>query len=210
MGKGRLEDLSDGVFAIVMTLIIVDIKIPQLSEKFTETDLFFKLVEQWPLVFSYFLSFAVLTMYWISRHVMFNGLVDKVNRTLLYLNMLYLLPITFIPFSASLLGTYPDRQAAIIIYCVNILVQGILLYIMQTYIISNADEERGKKLSKKARLQGKIRVILPPLFALVAIPLSFVNTGIVPPFLLLPIIFNIVPGLMDLTEKTFKKVFNYV
>ena len=99
MSKTRLEAFSDGVFSIVITLLILNVHLP--SGKSVSTGALLALL---PSVASFILSFIVVGIYWISHHHMLHY-IRQVDRRLLWLNLLLLLCVVFIPFPASLLST---------------------------------------------------------------------------------------------------------
>jgi uncharacterized membrane protein len=99
MNKSRLEAFSDGVFAIVITLLILDIHAPSTSNVSLQD-----LRPLLPRIAVFVLSFIIVGVYWVAHHHMLH-FVRQVDRTLLWLNLLLLLCVVFIPFPASLLGT---------------------------------------------------------------------------------------------------------
>jgi uncharacterized membrane protein len=100
MSKQRLEAFSDGVFAIVITLLILEVHLP-IEGELTWT----ALAPALPHVLAFILSFVLVGTYWIAHHTMW-GFVGKVDRYLLWLNLVLLLTVVFIPFPAALLGSH--------------------------------------------------------------------------------------------------------
>lgn len=111
MEKNRLEAFSDGVFAIVITLLILEIRLPEVDYD----QLRQALVEVLPRIFAYIMSFIIIGLYWISHHNSFHP-VKKVDRVFLWMNMLLLLFVSFIPFPTALHGRYPFKPLPIIMY----------------------------------------------------------------------------------------------
>jgi uncharacterized membrane protein len=110
MSKGRLEAFSDGVFAIVITLLILDVHAPSTTEATLET--------LWPLlphVAAFVLSFIIVGVYWVAHHHMLH-FIKLVDRELLWLNLLLLLCVVFIPFPTSLLAAGFTNPLAIRLY----------------------------------------------------------------------------------------------
>ncbi|MCR8644306.1 TMEM175 family protein [Paenibacillus sp. N1-5-1-14] len=120
----RIEAFSDGVFAIVITLLILEIKVPSLPEHVSSSDLFTKLFTLGPKLLSYVLSFLVIGVYWIAHHFTFHQ-IRRADRQLLIFNLLFLMSISFIPFPAALLGEYPHTQTAVMVYGFALLMTGI-------------------------------------------------------------------------------------
>jgi uncharacterized membrane protein len=129
MNKTRLEAFSDGVFAIVITLLILDISIPNVDYAHLPQ----ALKDIFPDILAYVMSFIVIGLYWVSHHNSFQ-LISKVNRGFLWLNILLLLFISFMPFPTLLLGKYPFKQLPVIIYGCNILAANLTGFVMMLYI----------------------------------------------------------------------------
>jgi len=87
MNKSRIESLSDCVFSIVMTLLIIDIKVPPMTNADSAHELWGRLLLLWPLFRSYYFSFAILGMYWIAHHALFHLFVKHANRPMTYINL---------------------------------------------------------------------------------------------------------------------------
>src|SRR5579864_8408932 len=102
MSTGRLEAFSDGVFAVAITLLILNIQVPSVG---ASTRLAQALIASWPSYLSYVLSFVTVGITWINHHQMFKY-ITRTDHTLLFLNLLILMCITFIPFPTALLAQY--------------------------------------------------------------------------------------------------------
>lgn len=129
MEKSRLEAFSDGVFAIVITLLILDIRFPEVEySQFPAT-----LAAIFPRILAYIMSFIIIGLYWVFHH---NAMlvVKKTDRGILWLNILYLLGVSFIPFPTSLLGRYPYQAWPIIIYGITLIVCNAIGYITLIYV----------------------------------------------------------------------------
>ena len=119
ISKSRLEALSDGVFAIVMTILVLQLGGSEISNAETSRQLDAALLAQWPTFVSYAISFMVVGLYWISHHLYFTFIRD-VNEDQLWLNLLFLFCLSFIPFSADLIGEHPDYRAGAVLYGFNL------------------------------------------------------------------------------------------
>jgi len=106
----RVEAFSDGVFAIVITLLVLDIKVPQNVEG-GNAALWRALAQQLPMLGAWVLSFFFVLVFWVAHHSFFSHLAH-VDRGLLWLNGLFLLAISFTPFPTALLGLYPGHSAS--------------------------------------------------------------------------------------------------
>lgn len=108
----RLEAFSDGVFAVAITLLILEIKVPQLATtKAASADLFHALSGQWPSLIAYVISFISILIMWVNHHEVF-GLIRRVSRGILFANGILLLLITFVPFPTAVLARYMNTTAA--------------------------------------------------------------------------------------------------
>src|SRR5437879_3563296 len=101
--KNRLETLIDGVFAIAMTILVLEVRAP---ETVGPGGLAGDLGGLWSRFAAFFISFIVLGVYWFANHQVFHFVV-RVNRTLVWLNILFLMGIALVPFAASVMGGYP-------------------------------------------------------------------------------------------------------
>ncbi|MGH7155513.1 MAG: TMEM175 family protein, partial [Acetobacteraceae bacterium] len=99
-GTERIEAFSDGVFAIAITLLILDVRVPHAA-----TSLWDELLHLWPSYFALVLSFVMIGIYWANHHYIFK-LFERTNHALNLLNLLFLLCISFLPFPTAVLGGY--------------------------------------------------------------------------------------------------------
>lgn len=129
MQKNRLETFTDGVFAIVITLLILDIHFPEDNYE----HLIHAFIDTIPKMLAYVSSFFVIGIYWVAHHQWFEK-VAKVNRTFLWLNIVFLMFISFLPFPTSLLGLYPFEPLPIIVYGVNLMIVNLMGFIMLWYL----------------------------------------------------------------------------
>jgi uncharacterized membrane protein len=111
---GRLEAFSDGVFAIAVTLLVLDLKVPKPAELAAAAasggagGLLGALLQQWPTFLAYITSFFTILVMWVNHHVLFN-LVRRIDRVFLFLNGLLLLFVTFVPFPTALVAAYMSQ-----------------------------------------------------------------------------------------------------
>jgi len=129
MEKSRLEAFSDGVFAIVITLLILDIRFPEVPYNQFAT----ALVSVLPRILAYVMSFIIIGLYWVVHHNSMHAM-KKTDRGFLWLNILLLLCVSFIPFPTSLLGRYPYQAWPIIIYGITLITCNAVGFIMLLYV----------------------------------------------------------------------------
>jgi uncharacterized membrane protein len=124
LSKARIEALTDGIFAVAMTLLVLDIKVPEIDD-FSQLPR--ELQTLWPKVLSYAISFVMLGIYWVGHHNQFH-LIRGADRALLWINILFLMTISFVPFSTALLSAYPQQQIALTVYGGSLVAIGMILY----------------------------------------------------------------------------------
>jgi uncharacterized membrane protein len=134
--RDRIVNLSDGVFAIAITLLILDIRVPDIPENMVSSQLPTALLSLWPKYLGYFLSFVGISVFWMIHHSIFRP-IRAYDRTLLYLNFLFLMVVAFVPFPTSLLGEYGDYQLPVAIYAATLAVGRLLLTAMHWYSTRN-------------------------------------------------------------------------
>ncbi len=120
MSTNRLEAFSDGVFAIVITLLVLDLRLPA---ELPGEGLWLRLTHIWPKLAAYAITFIIVGIYWVGHHGLFH-LVKRIDKTLMWLNIYLLMAISFMPFPASLMGLNPMDPTAIRFYAGTLLVIG--------------------------------------------------------------------------------------
>jgi len=152
MPTKRLETLVDGIFAIAMTLLVLGLAVPQINGSLSNTiilDSYYNLI---PNFFALVLSFLLLAVFWNSHHRIFNQ-IKKIDNTLLWINVIWLLFIIIVPFSASSLGQYGSYILPNVIFNVNMMGIGIFLYLNTYYAVSkNFIKEETTQFKKRKRV----------------------------------------------------------
>lgn len=128
----RLEGLSDGVFAVAMTLLVLDLHTPAAAAIQSESDLWHALVALAPRLLVYLMSFLTLGIFWVGQQTQLNHLVRS-NRTHAWLHLVFLFGVTLTPFSTSLIAEFISYRIALILYWANILALGVVLYASWRY-----------------------------------------------------------------------------
>ena len=119
----RLEAFSDGVFAIAITLLILEIKVPH-----AEHGLWTGLAKLWPSYVAFLMSFVVILIMWVNHHELLR-LIHRVNYPILFANGILLLTVTFVPFPTAVLAEHlptPEASAAVAFYCACFAVNGLV------------------------------------------------------------------------------------
>jgi uncharacterized membrane protein len=129
-------NLSDGVFAIVLTLLVLNIGVPNIPENLVVTELSAALLSLRPKYLGYFLSFVVIGTFWLIHHSIFRS-IGAYDRVLLLLNFLFLMFVAFVPFPTSLLGEYGDHRLPVAIYAGTLAAGRPLLTAIHWYVSRN-------------------------------------------------------------------------
>ncbi|HLK60642.1 MAG TPA: TMEM175 family protein [Chthonomonadaceae bacterium] len=162
---GRVEAFSDGVFAIAITLLILDIKVPHPQELGTQT-LLTALQQQWPTFLAYFTSFATILVMWVNHHRVFTH-IRRTNTPFMFLNGLLLLCVSFVPFPTALIAEYirhPQAKTASVAFAGTYLVIALTFNLLWRYA-----SQGGRLLNKNANWE-EVRAITqqyvfgPPLY----------------------------------------------
>jgi TMEM175 potassium channel family protein len=117
---------GDAIFAFAITLMTLSIDIPDLPTNLTQAQLVSRLYELYPQVESYIISFAVIAAFWVSYHQVFN-FITRSHISMVYLNLLFLLLITFLSITTSLVIEYGSYQIPYVIYCIVVIMASSLL-----------------------------------------------------------------------------------
>src|SRR5882724_9134733 len=113
-GTNRLEGFSDAVMAIVVTLLILEIKVPDLHN-LTNGEVFSALVPVWPKLVSFFVSFFTVAIFWVNHHHFFHA-IPKTDSALLWMNNALLFWITVVPFVTAFIGDYHTVPVVVALY----------------------------------------------------------------------------------------------
>lgn len=194
MTKTRIEALTDGIFATVMTVLVLGLSLPQVN--LSESDLQGEIVKLFPHILAYAFSFIVLGVYWIGHHNQFHY-IKRTDGVFLWVNIVFLLTIGFVPFSTSLLGEYPFSPSAVRIYGANLGATGLALYAVWWYATSQYRLVE-KDLDPHSVRLAKNRTIIGPIVSLLGIGFSFLDTRISLALYLLLIPFFIRPSHIDI------------
>jgi uncharacterized membrane protein len=129
----RLTALSDGVFAFAMTLLVLDLRPPNLGAVPSEAGLLGALHGILPNLGTYLMSFLTLGIFWIGQQTQLNSF-ERSDRNLSWIHIMFLLGIAILPFSTALLAKYMMLRTALLIYWLNILYLGVVLFVSWNYV----------------------------------------------------------------------------
>lgn len=170
VGLERLVFFSDAVFAIAITLLALEIRLPASEGDLTNAELWQSLGAIWPKFFAYILSFLVIGVFWMGHHRRYR-FIRSYDRRLLFLNLLLLMVVAFIPFPTSLLSEY-GNQAATIFYAVIMVISGLISVLIWWYASHN-HRLIDPDLDAKTIRQDMVRLIATPAIFLLSIGIAF-------------------------------------
>ena len=170
----RLEAISDGVFAVALTLLVLDVRVPMVDTIHTDADLIKSFIPIIPKLLIYFLSFMTCGIFWMGQSAQFQY-IDKSDRNLNWISLFFLMFVATIPFTTAFLSEYIDFKFALFVYWLNILCLGVMLYInwayayKQNFLKFSDDEKAAVNIAIKKRI-----IFAQTLYAVGAL-LCFIN-----------------------------------
>jgi uncharacterized membrane protein len=159
----RVLALSDGVFAIIITLLVLEVHVPELTQGHTLNE---ALAELRPSLTAFVISFILAGMYWVAHRDLFT-LIRRTDRGLVWLNILYLLPLCLLPFGAGLIGRYEDEVVALRIYGLLLVLIALMRVVIWLYAI-NRPHLLWQRLDHRQRRAGLALTLSPGLVYLLA------------------------------------------
>jgi uncharacterized membrane protein len=184
----RTASFNDAVFAIAITLLVLEIHVPEIPAGSVATVLPSALVELWPKFSSFLLSFWLVSLYWLAHHRTFHY-ISGYDRRLLLINLLFLMWIVLLPFSASLLGEYGNQQIVVLIYAVHLALTGLTLSWLWWHAWRrNPDLLDTAGVDPREFRYNELRLIIPPLIFVLSIGVSFLSIGAAPVMWLLTLV----------------------
>jgi uncharacterized membrane protein len=187
----RITTLADGVFAIVMTLLVLGVEVPEVPEEEIADRLFDEVLWIWPLIAAYVVSFLYLGIYWIGHHTQFHYM-RAVNTNALWLNIVFFMFVCLIPFTTGLVGAYDRQEIALSLYGANLMAISFAALTQWRYAARAGllEVENGESEMRKATRRLLIGI---GLFG-IAIALAFVDPRwSLAAFMIVPVL-HILPG----------------
>jgi TMEM175 potassium channel family protein len=195
LGKGRLETLADGIFATVMTVLALSLSVPLITAGSSPQSVPEVVMSEAPLALSYIFSFGILGVFWVAHHVMMHY-IRRVNRSFLWINILFLLTLGFVPFTTALLGRHLENAIALTLYGGN--VTGIGFALVSIWIYATNDRRLvDSDLDERIVSAGTRRTMFGPILYAIGVGVSYVAplvTLVI--FAAVPVTY-IFPGLID-------------
>jgi uncharacterized membrane protein len=166
--KMRLLALSDGVIAVAITLLVLDIRLPDGFGELSDAELWAALLGLWPRLLAYLLSFYVIANFWMSHRAKFEHLV-KTDGRLMWINMLFLLTVGLVPFTTNLIAE-SGGTVSTMIYAASMVVSGLSLAAIWQYAAAN--QLIDPRVTGEERREHLQATLLTSLIFAISIPLS--------------------------------------
>ncbi|MCE7984436.1 MAG: DUF1211 domain-containing protein [Caldilinea sp. CFX5] len=164
----RIVFFSDAVFAIAITLLVIEIRVPELKDALVDEQLSAALWALWPKLLSYGISFTVIAAYWVAHHSLFR-FVKRFDQALIWLNLLFLFFVALTPFPTAVVGEYGNHAAAQIFYAGSVVLTGVAHLMLWWYVAYHqyllAETVDTDLLRQKTR-----RALVTPVVFLLSIP----------------------------------------
>ena len=199
MKLSRIESYSDGVFAIAATLLVLEIHIPVLT-RHTPGAFWHALIILWPQFLAYVTSFLVIGIYWLNHHSVFEYLA-RVDRPIVWRNLILLLMISFIPFPTAVITVYGDMAAAVTFYGVTLTVIAIYANYTWWYVVQHGYLD-SKLISEVTIKQTTLRYGLGIAFYVIATAISPLVPRVSIALYFISAIFYLVAGEPERGKKT--------
>ena len=169
MGKGRLEAFSDGVLAIIITIIVLEMKVPHSHDEAAGAS-FADLTGLLPVFLSYVLSFVYLGIYWNNHHHLFQA-STRVGGAVLWANLHLLFWLSLLPFATGWMGENHFAQATVVLYGAVLAFAAVAYYILVRALLAHHDPDSALSKAIGADFKGRISLVI----YLIGIGLSFVQ-----------------------------------
>jgi uncharacterized membrane protein len=209
IGTTRVETFSDGVISIIITIMVLTIKIPDVTRPSSEWVFRHELKHLLPHIVTYAFSFMMIGIFWINHHHMFH-LLEKTDESLLVQNLLFLFFTSLIPLGTAMVSANPKLPESAAVYGGIMLLTTVSFAIMRVHTLRKnlVHKDSDKKITKTIRwisLKARTKSIIGSIAYLCAVPLAFVNVYLAYfIFLIPPIIFFIPDGIDD--ERLAQKI----
>jgi uncharacterized membrane protein len=168
----RIVFFSDAVFAIAITLLIIEIKVPHLDHAASERDFAISLVQLIPNFVGYFFSFLVIGAYWIGHHKIYGHVIDW-DYGLVWRNILFLLAIAFMPFTTAFFSEYVGHVVPTVLYASTFALAGGLEILLWRYAIGKGLTD--PDVDRRVRDHVTWRMSVLPLAGLAAVAIGFIK-----------------------------------
>jgi uncharacterized membrane protein len=172
--KNRVEAFSDGIFAIIITLLVLEIKVPHIENHNSITDLMGALKLLLPKFFSWLISFFTVAVIWVNHHKIFKQ-ISKLDNGIFWRNAVLLLWTSFIPFPTAVLGDYPYNKVSLVLYGLVMAMMALSFTLMRFYALRNPNVLDATVNQEAFKKGTRYSIIFGPVMYLAGIAMSFLN-----------------------------------
>jgi len=188
----RLESLTDGVFAVAMTILVLDLRLPAVLVDLSQVHSLLNGI--YLKLFIFIGSFIILGTLWVAMNFQ-TGILVRLNRTYLWCNMFYLMTVCVVPFSASFVAAYPASRISLAFFAVNLLIANFVqLLISECARIYKLNSDMYSKEFRRAVIK---RAFVAPPFYIFSFFLSAYDTTLAFIVLVIPPLLYLIPGYVD-------------
>jgi len=199
----RLAALSDGVFAVAMTLLVLDLRAPAVEAIHSDQDLWHALLALAPKVIMFIMSFMTLGIFWIGQQTQLNHL-ERADRSLSWIHIAFLFGVSILPFATTLLAEFPEYRVALVAYWFNIFFLGAVLYLSWVCAVNTGLVKNDIPAEISSSIKHRI-IIAQALYAVGAL-LCLVNTyWSIAVFVLVQLNYAIAPGFPGRRRKNLQR-----
>lgn len=208
----RVEAFSDGVIAIVITIMVLEFKLPDFKEDDSSWHILRYLKGNLPYFVAYVFSFMMIGILWVNHHHMFH-LLERLDEKMIWKNLFFLFWLSLIPFATAVIGASPQVAESVALYGFVLLMVSFAFTLMRTYsinknLVHHESERNLDRQIRKTSYRGKRKSLVALFSYLCSVPLAFINIYLAYAcFLIPPIVFFIPEGIDDekLAEKIIEK-----
>ena len=175
--KTRVEAFSDGIFAIIITLLVLEIKVPHIHEYNSAHELMTALLGLFPKFIGWIISFFTIAVIWVNHHKIFKQ-IKQLDNGIFWWNAFLLLWTSFIPFPTAVLGDYPNNQTSIVLYGVVMSLMALSFTLMRFYAIRKKEVLDESVNIPNFKRGTQLSLVFGPLMYLLG-----VGTGFIHPYL---------------------------
>lgn len=194
INKTRLEAFSDGVFAILITLLVLELKVPQIVDHNSADELLAALIHLLPRFFSWVISFLMIAVIWVNHHRLLE-LIDRVDNRFFWLNANLLLWTSFIPFPTALIGEYAGNSLATFLFGLIMSLSALAFVFLRAYLRSLPSIVKGDIGAETLQRAYVRSMLMGPLPYLAGAALSWANPllswvvyGVIPILFIFPVV----------------------
>lgn len=171
--EARVLNFSDAVFAFAATLLVLKIELPGLAANgYVPAQLSQALIDLWPSYFINIVSFLMIGYYWLNHHAIFE-LIRKFNKGIVWINVVFLIFLSFLPFPVDVYGDFPMIPVVVAFYSASLAVVGAFLALIWSYAVKTHALKEG--LSPRHIRYYTIRMWLAPVVFAIAVPIAAID-----------------------------------